>query len=380
MCWNYQIEQLINNKINKCMSLIKTISILLFSFLISCSESKNEEAPPPVSSKKMKYRGADLSAYPQIATRNLNFLNENGDVEDFLSILKKNGINIIRLKLWVNPKGTAASFTEVKNFSAQLRSRGYQIWLTIHYSDTWADPGHQDTPKAWQNMSFQQLRDSVRAYTTNIVGSIRPDIVQIGNEINNGFLFPEGNLYSNEKQCLELLQAASQAVKQSNSESKIMIHYAGHSGSKSFFQKMSSIDYDFIGLSYYPIWHGKDLNVLSDQMSDLSNSFGKEILIAETSYPFTLEWNDYTNNIVGLESQIILPDYPSTEIGQANFFNEIYQRVLEVETGIGICYWGGELVAFDGPTSQNGSPWENQALFDFSLKSLPVLKEFNPQK
>ncbi|MFD1316718.1 glycoside hydrolase family 53 protein [Namhaeicola litoreus] len=355
--------------------------VLFFISLISCSEGKDEVDQPLIMiEKKMTFRGADLSAYPQIASRNLNFLNHNSDVEDFLSILKKSGVNIIRLKLWVNPTDRVASLSEVEDFSTHIRSKGYQIWLTLHYSDTWADPGHQEKPKAWQNISYEQLKDSVREYTKKVVATLRPEIIQIGNEINNGFLFPDGNLHSNEIQCIELLQIASEAVRQTNAASKIMIHYAGHSGSNSFFQKMANVDYDFIGLSYYPIWHGKDLNTLAGRMNELSNSFGKQLLIAETAYPFTLGWNDYTNNIVGLESQIILPDFPPTGLGQANFFKALYTKILEVEDGIGICYWGGELVAFDGPTSQNGSPWENQALFDFTLKSLPILKEFNPQK
>ena len=370
---------MLSNNIRVFILFRNILIITILIFLFSCSESSDKEIPPTISPKKMTYRGVDLSVYPLIASRNLNFLNENGQSEDFLSILKRQGINIVRLKLWVYPEGSAASLTEVENFSAQLRSRGYKIWLTLHYSDTWADPGHQQTPKTWQNISFQQLKDSVGDYTKKVVISIKPEIVQIGNEINNGFLFPEGSLYNNESQSVELLKTASEAVRQSNSGSKIMIHYAGHTGSKSFFQKMTNVDYDFIGLSYYPIWHGKDLNALSSQMINLSNSFGKKLLIAETAYPFTLDWNDYTNNIIGLESQIILPDFPADETGQANFFGELYTRILDIEDGIGICYWGGELVAFDGPTSQNGSPWENQALFDFNLKVLSIVKVFNPE-
>jgi len=116
---------------------------------------------------------------------------------------------------------------------------------------------------------------------------------------------------------------------------------------------------------------------LEDQLSSLSENFGKEILIAETAYPFTLGWNDWTNNIVGLDEHLILPDYPATPEGQRSFLRDLKTLVLEVSNGIGFCYWGAELIAWDGETSTNGSPWENQALFDFNNVELPVLQEFN---
>ena len=113
------------------------------------------------------------------------------------------------------------------------------------------------------------------------------------------------------------------------------------------------------------------------ELTELSNNFGKEILIAETAYPFTLGWNDWTNNIVGLEEQLILPDYPATPSGQKNFIRDLKNLVLEIDNGIGFCYWGAELIAWDGENSENGSVWENQALFDFNNTELPVLQEFN---
>ena len=143
------------------------------------------------------------------------------------------------------------------------------------------------------------------------------------------------------------------------------------------FGNVNEVDYDIIGISYYPIWHGKSLNELKIQLNELSDSFGKQIMIAETAYPFTLDWNDWTNNIVGLENQLILPDYPATPEGQKNFIRDLKNLVTEVSNGIGFCYWGAELIAWDGENSENGSVWENQAVFDFSNKELPVLMEFN---
>jgi arabinogalactan endo-1,4-beta-galactosidase len=129
-------------------------------------------------------------------------------------------------------------------------------------------------------------------------------------------------------------------------------------------------------LSYYPIWHGKDLNVLKQKLNMLGSTHSKEILIAETAYPFTLGWNDWTNNIVGLEEQLILPDFQPTPEGQKSFLMAIRNTILETGKGIGFCYWGAELVAWKGPEAADGSPWENQALFDFENNALPALKVF----
>ena len=121
--------------------------------------------------------------------------------------------------------------------------------------------------------------------------------------------------------------------------------------------------------------HGKNLNEVKNTLTQLSEKYKKEILIAETAYPFTLDWNDWTNNIVGLEEQI-LPQYPASPKGQKEFILKIKELIMATEKGIGLCYWGGELVAFNGNEAKDGSPWENQALFDFDNKILPVVSAF----
>jgi arabinogalactan endo-1,4-beta-galactosidase len=159
-------------------------------------------------------------------------------------------------------------------------------------------------------------------------------------------------------------------------DTKIMLHYAGFDGSDWFFDKVKNLDYDLIGLSYYPIWHGKSIDSLKSKMNLLSRTYNKKIVIAETAYPFTLGWNDWTNNIVGLNEQLIMPDFPATVLGQKNFIKKIRTVTQEIELGYGFCYWGAELIAWKGNQSTQGSPWENQALFDFQNRALPVLSEF----
>ena len=121
-----------------------------------------------------------------------------------------------------------------------------------------------------------------------------------------------------------------------------------------FFAKLGSIDYDIIGLSYYPVWHGKDLTALEAAMQELARQTGKKVMIAETSYPFTFEWNDWTNNVTGSSDQI-LDVYPATPQGQKDFMNEIKRISSAAETSVGFAYWGGEWVAFKGTEATNGS-------------------------
>ncbi len=205
---------------------------------------------------------------------------------------------------------------------------------------------------------------------------MQPDYIQIGNEINTGILHPYGDLATNHQNFIELVQQGSLAVRERSMDCKIILHYAGIEHADWFFTQVNQIDYDIIGLSYYPIWHGKSLTALKTRMQELSNIHNKKILIAETAYPFTPEWNDWTNNIVGLDEQLILPEYPATPEGQRNFIRQIKTLTKELENGIGFCYWGAELIAWKGNQSTAASPWENQALFDFNNKALSVLNEF----
>jgi arabinogalactan endo-1,4-beta-galactosidase len=336
-------------------------------------EEMDEVTPEPTSTF---YSGADISYYPLISQRNLTFRNRSNVPRDFLQILLENGINTARLRLWHSPDTPSASFEEVETFSAQLKSLGFHVWLTVHYSDTWADPGNQQIPMAWQNASFEVLKDSVYNYTAKIMDRIHPDIIQIGNEIDPGMLLPVGNINSNQQQFLALLEQGIAAVRDHNSETKIMIHKADPNSAIGFFSTVRGLDYDIIGISYYPRWHGKDLNVLKNNLSQLSANFPQDIMIAETSYPFTLGWNDFTNNNIGSNDQIIFPDYPATLDGQKAYLAEIKSIIESVNKGIGLGYWGAEWVAFDGTTSTNGSSWENQALFDFDLKATPAIEVF----
>ncbi len=348
---------------------VRFISILLLLVMVSCS--KEEE-----TSKSLPFiKAADMSYLPLIESEGTVFYNNQMVAEDALRTLKESGCNTIRIRLWHSPADQHSGFNEVKLLAQRVKSLGMKVWLTVHYSDTWADPGQQLKPSAWNNLSFPQLKIQFEQYTAQIVTQIRPDIFQIGNEINNGFVFPEGNLTNNESQFLALLTSASNVIRSQSPSTKIMLHYAGIQGASWFFSKTAAIDYDYIGLSYYPVWHGTDLNVLQQTLTSLGQTYTKKVLIAETSYPFTLGWNDWTNNVLGQTNQLH-PNFPATLDGQKNFLQQIKTTVQQTPNGIGFCYWGAEWIAFRGTQASNGSSWENQALWDFTHKSVPAMTVF----
>lgn len=359
----------------KKLNLIPSLLVVL-TILASCS--KNDEAqliePTP---EDTFIRATDISFIPLIESEGTTY-KHNGVAQNPLITLKNAGCNVVRIRLWKNPTDNQSSFNEVKALALRARQAGLKVWLSVHYSDTWADPGAQITPNEWSSLSFNDLKTAANNYTSSILTEIQPDIIQIGNEINSGLLWPQGHLINNEAQCLQLLSSISNTIRTQSPTTKIMLHYAGiGSGATWFFNKMSTINYDYIGLSYYPVWHGKILSDVTNTINSLGQTHNKKVLIAETAYPFTLSWNDWTNNIVGLEDQLV-PGFPASNSGQRSFLMAIKNGLKQSIYGQGFCYWGGEWVAFRGPQSTNGSPFENQALWDFNNNSLPVMEAFSP--
>ncbi len=340
--------------------------------IFACNKSENKFI---LVEKPFFIKCVDASFIPEIRLTNLIAKNENGQAEDMLLTLKNAGVNTIRLRIWNHPMNEHSGLEEVKTFSNEIKKLGLKVWLTIHYSDTWADPGAQTKPSTWNGLTFVQLKDSMSVYTAKISKEIKPDYIQIGNEINNGFLWPEGS-FSYTSQMLELLNEGIKAVKENSPQTKIIIHFAGYEKADYFYSKISNLNYDIIGLSYYPIWHGKSFDTLQMKLQSLSFKFNKPILIAETAYPFTFSWNDWTNNIIGDSSQI-LPEYSASLKGQKDYLNKIKYIISNIPNGIGFAYWGAEFISFKGSEAKNGSSWENQALWDFNNHALPAMSVFN---
>ncbi len=353
--------------------------LLVLSFcLFSCS--KNEKtATTPIAVDNF-VRAADMSFLPEIESTNTIFYNSANVAESALSTLKQAGCNTIRIRLWKNPTYQFSGLEKVKAFATKARALGFKIWLTVHYSDTWADPGVQSKPEVWGNLNLSDLKLAVENYTSEVLTEINPDIYQIGNEINDGFLWPTGKLSTNENQCIDLLKVASAKIRAQSPKTKIMLHYAGintgtNSGASWFFNKVKDVDYDYIGLSYYPMWHGKVMADIKTTINTLGATYNKKVLIAETSYPFTFGYNDYTNNIIGSVDQII-SDYPASSLGQKEYLLALKGTIKSSSYGIGFAYWGTEWIAFKGNQATDGSSYENQALWDFNNRVLPAIEAF----
>jgi len=292
--------------------------------------------------------------------------------------LKNSGVNTIRLRLWHSPTNAHSGLNEVSAFAKEVKAKGFKLYITIHYSDTWADPGNQKKPAAWETLPLNVLGDSVYNYTKRVVLQLDPDIIEVGNEISNGFLWPEGKI-ANQANFITLLKRGIQGARDATSEKrKILMHSATLDVSDWFFGVLKSniVDYDMIGVSYYPFWSKITPNQAVKQLISLSQKYSKEAIFAETAYPFTLSWNDYTNNIMGSQDQL-LSGYPATPEGQKLLFTQLRQELEKNSLGVGFCYWAPEWVAFKGNQSTAGSAWENMALFDFENKALPALEVFN---
>ncbi len=175
-------------------------------------------------------------------------------------------------------------------------------------------------------------------------------MVQIGNETNSGFLWDlgrvGGSFDTNWINYTALIKEGDRAIKDVSSGTKTMIHFAGIDGSDWFFNNISQqgINYDYIGLSYYPFWHGKNLDAVATGINTLISKYQKTIIIAETAYPFTLGWNDNTNNIVGTTNQLI-PVYDATPDGQNAYARVLIEMIknLPNQQGLGICWLGARL-------------------------------------
>lgn len=374
------------------MEKVAIASLYSICILLSCSKKQTPlpvPAPTPTPVATTIYRGADLSFLTEIEQSNTSFY-DSGTAKPALTIFKNNGCNLIRVRLWYDPSTPHSGLSEVLSFCQRIHQSGMQILLDFHYSDTWADPSTQTTPAAWSVLGFTSLEDSVFQYTKRVITLLQnqntmPAIVQIGNEINSGILWNAGKLsswsdpnLSNFTLLLSKAIAGVKAVDTSNSVS-IMLQYAGPSNAQGFFQliKQQGLTYDMIGLSYYPWWHGTDLSVVQQSLNALAESYGKKIMIVETAYPFTLQWNDYTNNIVGSINQII-SGYDATQQGQLAYLQQLKTILLAVPNnlGVGFCYWAPDWVAFKGSTSTSGSTWENLALFDFQNKATLAMQAF----
>ena len=259
-------------------------------------ELKGEAAKPRESTKML---GADISFLPQLEDRGLKF-SDSGKQKDAIDIMKDHGFNYVRLRIFNDPARDSGGYSPKKGFcdlehtkqmAKRVKAAGMKFLLDFHYSDTWADPGKQFKPAAWSKLSFVELKKALYDYTKKVMQELKdqgtlPHMVQIGNEINHGMVWPEGNVM-NVDSMSQLIAAGIAAVKAVDPSVIIMIHVAlgGQNDETVFFinQMMArKIHFDVIGLSYYPKWHGT-LDDLEANMNDLLRRYDKDIILVEYS-------------------------------------------------------------------------------------------------
>lgn len=313
--------------------------------------------------------GADLSFLRQVEARGKKFFDE-GVGKPGLQLFRDHGYSWIRLRLFHTPTRLPNDLGYTIETARQAKLLGYKFLLDLHYSDTWADPGKQFVPKTWEGKSPADLEELVFDYTQTTLKSfaaagVLPDMVQIGNEVSNGMLWPSGRLPENWGNFASYLKAGIRGVESavvSGARPRVMIHYAqGADREKcpAFFARLRDfgVEFDVIGLSYYPWWHGTLLE-LRENLAGLAKIHGKDIVLVEVAY----NWRP-------TEYRTQPAPFPETPAGQREFLEQVNSLILAVPEGRGKGVFWWEPAAEGRILSRS--------MFDEAGNALPVLKVFD---
>ena len=260
-----------------------------------------------------KMLGADISFLPELENRGVHFSDDKGE-RDAIAILKDHGFNYIRLRIFNDPSRDSG-YSPGKGFcdlahtlvmAQRVKKAGLKLLLDFHYSDYWADPGKQFKPAAWRGADFSVLMDSVYFFTRKVIAALKeqgtlPDMVQVGNEINHGMIWPDGSIRHPDS-LARLIYAGICGVKAVDPTCPIMLHIAlgGQNDESHFFignMLSRNVPFDVIGLSYYPRWHGT-LSDLKYNVDDLAKQYGKDVIVVEYTQ-FKREVNDIAFSVPG---------------------------------------------------------------------------------
>lgn len=371
--------------------------------------------------RHMKFvKGMDLSTLLELERCGAKYY-DNGEVRDLLAIMKSYDVDTIRIRLWNDPwSETGESYGAGENdlktsleIAKRVTAAGFGVLLNFHYSDFWADPGKQIKPKAWADYGVKELEQAVYDYTlesmqTFLDAGVNITMVQVGNELSNGLLWPEGKV-PNYDNIATFVNAGIRAVRKADAAIPVMIHL-DNGGNNALYREWfdnftkRGEDFEIIGLSYYPFWHGS-LQMLNDNMNDIAERYGKDLVIAEVSMGYTME--DYKNyeklsdeERKGYATRPALVEkieYPMTKQGQYDFMEDFLNRISHIKggKGKGFFYWEPAWIPVPGsgwatPASLKymndpgpcGNEWANQALFDYDGNALPTLsliRDFKPE-
>jgi arabinogalactan endo-1,4-beta-galactosidase len=336
--------------------------------------------------------GADVSSLLAIEKAG-GVYSDNQKSADALQIMHDHGCNLFRVRLFVHPNpdfqksdGAIQDLAYVKLLAKRIKATGAEFLLDMHYSDTWADPVKQFTPEEWKDLDYEALRHRLHDYTFSVLKELQangtpPDMVQIGNEVTAGILWPQGKVLDAPPETgqlqwqhfAELENAAASAVREAQSDGHkirivIHIHGGGREGlPKWFFGKFNRtpVDYDIVGLSFYPAW-ADSIDSLKQNMNDVIQLCGKDVLLAETSYPWEAMEGIKQNDTM---------HWPISKNGQKQFVRDLTAAVKSAPGGhgLGFVWWYPEAIPVSGLNI-----WRNgaEALFDEKGNALPALDAF----
>ena len=386
------------------------------------------EAKVPVTIKnldnvsKSAIRGMDISSYDALEQAGVKFYGDNGYQLPLMKILADHGINYIRLRIWNDPSkqvswgwgGGDCDEAHELAIAKEAAQYGINVMIDFHYSDWWSDPGTQAIPVAWKGENHQQLCDSMTKWTEKVLTDFKNagahvGMVQIGNEITNGFMDVfksrnDGGTYKDvwdnaqdaQKLC-DYLNAGAKGVRTVDPNALIAVHIETPKADKyediMNVLQAHNVDYDVLGSSFYPYWQGldkqSDFNDLK-QCEQLAKEHGKYFAVLETAWPFTLEDSDGCKNNIGPSDTNISKLYPISPQGQADELEDVYSTVMSDDNGLGAFYWEPAWIAvkagtdnwnnYNSPANKKygtESGWDNQALFDDHGNPLGSLDVYN---
>jgi len=315
--------------------------------------------------------GADVSFLRQMESKGTTFT-DDGTPKPGLQILKDHGYTWVRLRIMVDPVSLPNALDYTIASAKDAKARGFKFLLDFHYSDNWADPAHQVTPRAWADMDHAALVQVVFKYTRDTIAAFRkagvlPDMVQVGNEITAGFLWPDGRLPDHWDQFSQLLIAGIQGIDAGRRKSRrpiIMIHIdqgGNQEKTRWFLDNLATyhVPYDVIGQSFYPWWHGS-LDDLRNNLEFTARTYHKDVIVVETAY----DWR------TGEDFKDSQPPFPETPEGQRDFLAALARVVQGAPASHvkGIFWWE--------PAAPGGI--SKRALFDDDHRALPAIHVFDP--
>lgn len=357
-------------------------------------------------------KGMDISSLLEVEQCGGRFY-DKGEEKDLMEILKSYGTNYIRLRLWNDPYAEdgrpygagCSDFPATLKLTRRALAHGFGVLLDFHYSDFWADPGKQTIPKAWRGFNEEELRQAVYDFTKKTLEELRaadamPTMIAVGNELSNGLLWPYGKTPHYET-IAKFVSAGIRAVRSVDQTLPVMVHLDNGGNNelyRSWFDhyfENKGEDFEYIGLSYYPFWHG-NLAALEANMHDIAQRYQKDLIAAEVSMGFTMEdykqyeqLSDEERKGYATKPELVSGlDYPMTKEGQADFMQDFMSRIQKVpkNRGKGFFYWepawlprhGSEWATeaareYIGEPGKGGNEWANQALFDYDGHALPAL-------